>query len=322
MRKLLIIILVIGIIYCAFYFTKDYLISSFVNKTVSKFLGVPVEISGYSWDIMNSTLRIKDCKIYNPEGFPKGLLVDIQDINCEYDLTFLLKKELHLMIFELSLKELVVIKDKEGKFNIDALGFVQKDQAEQKPMHIDVLKFDVGKVIYKDYSLGDKPLIQVRHVNLKNTYKNINSAEQLSLLIFSDALKSMAIKGLKLYGLSVIAGVYLLPVGAVAILTDNDSASADFNIIYETGYKLSLEAVDALGDVIKQDMSHGVIKGTVHGVDVTVKILQKQSTILNIDVSARSFFFPKPAIAEGLLYEIAEKIIDKQKTDKTKEIQP
>lgn len=308
MKKLFIIILIIGIIYCAFYFTKDYLISSFVNRTVSKFLGVPVEISGYSWDLVNSAVRIKKCEIYNPEGFPKGLLVDIQDIKCEYDLTLLLKKELHLTLFELSLKELIVIKDKKGKFNIDALSFVQKQPVEQKPMHIDVLKFDVGRVIYKDFSVGDKPLIQVRHVNIKDTYKNINSAEQLSLLVFSGALKSMAITGLKIYGLAVITGVYFLPVEAAVILTDKDSVSADFNILYESAYKISLEVIDELGDVVKQDMSKGIIWGKVHGADVVVRILQKKDVALNINISARSFFFPKPAIAEGVLYEIAGKI--------------
>jgi len=314
MKKFLIILLSIAIIYCAFYFTKDYLISNFVNRAITKFLGVQVEISGYSWDIVNSAVRIKDCRIYNPESFPKGLLVDIQDINCEYDLTLLLRKELHLTIFELSLKELIVIKDKNGKFNIDALNFVQRQQIEQKPMHIDVLKLNVDKVIYKDYSLGDKPLIQLRHVNVRNTYKNINSAEQLSLLIFSDALKSMAITGLKIYGLAVITGVYFLPVEAVVILTDKDSVSADFNMIYASAYKISLEVVDELGDVVKQDISKGIIRGKVHGVDVGVRILQKQDAVLNISVSARSFLFPKPAIAEGVLYEITGKITDKQKT--------
>lgn len=318
MKKLFIIILIIAIICSAVYFTKDYLINSYINKTVSKFLGVPVEISGYSWDIINSTMRIKDCRIYNPEGFPRGLLVDIQNINCEYDLTLLLKKELHLTLFELSLKELIVIKDKKGKFNIDALSFVQKQAAEQKPMHIDVLKFDVGKVVYEDFSAGDKPLIEVRHVNISNTYKNIDSAQRLSLLVFSDALKSMAIKGLKVYGLAVITGVYFLPVEAAAILTDKDSVVADFDIVYESAYKLSLEAVDEFGDVVKQDMSKGIISGKVHGVNVTVKILQKENTKLNISVSARSFFFPKPSIAEGILYEITQKIADKQKSDKNK----
>ncbi len=316
MKKLFIIIVVIAIIYSAFYFTKDYLINSYVNKTVSKFLGVPVEISGYSWDILNSSLRIKECKIYNPEGFPKGLLVDIQNLNCEYDLTLLLKKELHLTLFELSLKELIIIKDKKGKFNIDALSFVQKQQSDQKPMHVDVLKFDVDKVVYKDFSSADKPLIQVRHVNIRNTYRNIENPEQLSLLIFSGALKSMAITGLKIYGMAVLTGVYFLPVEAAVILTDKDNVTGNFDIIYESAYKLSLETLDELGDVVKQDMSKGIIQGKVHGVDVGIKILQKKDAALNISVSARSFFFPKPAIAEGLLYEITEKITAKQKSDK------
>jgi len=319
MKKLFIIILIIGAIYCAFYFTKDYLISSFVNRTISKFFGVPVEISGYSWDMINSTVRIKDCKIYNPKGFPKGLLVDVRGINCEYDLTLLLKKELHLTLFELNLKELIVIKDKKGKFNIDSLSFVQKQQVEQKPMHIDLLKLGVGKVIYKDYSLGAKPLIKVRHVNIKKTYKNIKNAEQFGLLVFSDALKSMAITGLKIYGLAVITGTYFLPVEAVVMLTDKDSVAADFNIIYESAYKLSLEAVDVLGDIVKQDMAKGIIQGRVHGVDVTVKILQKEGNGLNINVSARKLFFPKPSIAEGLLYEITEKITGVQETLKPKD---
>lgn len=313
MKKLLIIIIIIAIIYTAFYFTKDYLINSYINKTVSKFLGVPVEISGYSWDILNSTLRIKNCKIYNPEGFPQGLLVDIQNINCEYDLTLLLKKQLHLTLFKLSLKELIVIKDKKGKFNIDALSFVQKQASDQKPMHVDVLKFDVDKVVYKDFSLTDKPFIQVRHVNIKNTYRNIENPEQLSLLIFSGALKSMAITGLKLYGLAVLTGVYFLPVEAAVIITDKDYVSNNFDILYESAYKLSLEALDALGDVVKQDMSKGIIYGKVHGVDIVVKILQKKDAVVNISVSARSFFFPKPAIAEGLLYEIAQKITDNRR---------
>ncbi len=183
-------------------------------------------------------------------------------------------------------------------------------------MHIDVLKFEVGKAVYKDFSLGGKPFIEVRDVNTKNTYKNINSAEQLSLLIFSEAVKSLAIKGLKTYGLAIITGVYFLPVEAAAILTSKDNVAADFNIIYESAYKISLEVVDEFGDIVKQDMSTGIIIGKVHGVNVTARILQKEDGKLNISVAARSFFFPKPTIAEGVLYEIAGKIADKQKTEK------
>lgn len=289
-----------------------------VAAGATQLTGAAVRIDGLSFDIFNSSIHINGFKMYNPAGFPKEILTDIPKIEVEYDLSALLKKRLHLPWVEIDLKEVVVIKNKEGRLNVNSLKFAQKKeqlqaQAKQKkqkiiPMHIDLLRLNIGKVIHKDLSRGEKPSVEVYNINIKKTYKNITGATQLVTLMLAASLEQTVIKGAEIYGIAAVVGVAVLPVGVASVFIGQDSAKADFDTNYERAYKVSLEALDELGDIIKTDERAGSIKGQIHGIEVVIKISKNTEKKIDIAVSARKYMLPKPNIAEGVLYEISQKL--------------
>lgn len=316
-RKVITGIFIIVFIYLIALF-KNILIKSIVTAGATQVTGAAVRIEDLSFDIFDSSIHINGFKMYNPAGFPKEIFIDIPKIQVEYDLSALLKKNLHLPWVEIDLKEVSVIKNKEGRLNVNSLKFAREKEKPQLPdkqetqkiipMHIELLKLNIGRVIHEDFSRGEKPFIEVYDININKTYKNITSVAQLITLILTESLKLTAIKGAEIYGVAAVVGVAALPVGVASVLIGHDSAKADFQTNYERAYKVSLEATDKLGDIVKSDERAGNIKGRIQGTEVVIKISKDTEKKINIVVSARKYMLPKPEIAEGLLYEITQNL--------------
>ncbi|MFA5356649.1 MAG: hypothetical protein WC301_04520 [Candidatus Omnitrophota bacterium] len=316
-RKFIVAAIIISAIYSALAY-KDILIRSFVATTATQIIGANVTIQGLSFDMLDSSIHIKGLKVYNPEGFPREVFLDIPKIEVEYDLSALLKKDLHLVSAEIVLKEIVVIKDKQGRLNVNALKTDQKKKGLQDeagpgtrkvmPMRIDFLKLDIGRLVNKDLSRGDKPVLHAYNINIKKAYKNITGVRQLMNLMLVESLKPAAIKGAQIYGVTALAGAVALPVGVASALIIQDSAKAVFEVSYEKAYQVSLDAADELGDIIKADQRQGYIKCRIQGIDVVVRVSKGPDNRINISVSARKYIFPRLKTAEGLLYEISRKL--------------
>jgi uncharacterized protein involved in outer membrane biogenesis len=320
MKKLITIIGVIIIFLIAAVIFKDQLIKTAITTGATNVVGAPVKIKKFSLGIFNQTIRIKDFKIFNPEGFPEGVLVDMPEISVDYDLSALLKKNLHFKKLVIDLKEVGIYKNKDGKLNVDSLKIVEQGQkptkgAEEKeepsepmPMQIDVLTLKMGKVVYKDLSAGEKPSVEVFDIGISKTYENITSAQKLATLILAEPMKKTAIKGAKIYGVTAILGTALLPVGVAAVLIGKDSYQADFALAYDKVYSTSVKVVKQMGKLTKEDKNKGVIKGKVSGSNITVKLERKTQKSVQVTVSARKLLIPKPKVAGGVLHEITEKL--------------
>ena len=203
---------------------KDQIIRVAVTIGATQVVGAPVHIDGMSVGIFRQSVRVKGFKMYNPAGFPRGLMIDIPAISVGYDLPALLKGDLHLPLLVLDLKEMIVVKNKEGKLNVDALKVAQKgkDQQEQKPakampLRIDVATLNLGKVIVKDYTKGERPQVQSYDIGVHNkTFRDIKSAEQFAALVMVQAMGPTALKNAAIYSAASFLGVAILPLGAAA----------------------------------------------------------------------------------------------------------
>ncbi len=320
MKKVLLIAVIILIALSVIAVLKDQFIKNTITIATSQVTGAPATINNFSMSIIKQTVAIKDFKLYNPPGFPREVLVDIPTIRVALVLGDILKKKIHFKEIEIALKELVIIKDKDGKLNVDALKVAeepqkpkeetaQKQAAEQMPIQIDVLKLTIGKIIYKDYSKGKTPKVEVYDLGGKEkTYQNITSAQQLVALIFSEAMKGTAIKGAKIYAASAILGVGFLPAGVAVTLMGKDSAQNDFNIPFEKVYAAALNTVQALGQVKSENKDSGIIKVLIDKDDVTIKVQQTTEKTTRIMVQARRLLLPQPQIAGGVLQQISDKL--------------
>lgn len=312
MKKIFIIFLIAALTLAVLGISKDRLIKSTVILAASKVLGVKVQMAGFSLGIAKPAIRIRGLKLYNPQGFPKEPMVDIPKVSVGYDLGALLKKKLHLNRVEFDLNEMTVARSKDGRLNVDELKVAKKEEKPPEPiaLQIDYLSLSIGRVVYKDFSRGEKPSIEIFEVNIKNKiFKNIGSAQQLASLILLEALKPTAIKGAKVYALSGLAGVSVFsPVGAALVLAGKDSAQASFDESYDKVYEISLEVMKEGGKVQFEDVSAGDIRGEVNKVNVTVKIIKKDAKTVQVSVAARKYLLPKPQVASSVIYQIAEKL--------------
>lgn len=321
-RNIWVIVTVVVVLFVLGLF-KDQALKFAVARGTSQVTGAPVRIDGFALGILSQSVRIKGFKLYNPEGFPKGVMLEFSEISVKCDVPALLKGKLHVPAATIDLKEMTVIKNKEGQLNVDAMKFVQKAEAAKKPaekkdkpapapeiaMRIDKLFLNVGRVVYKDYSQGEEPLVQVFDVGLSDkTYENINSAQQLAALITASALKSTAIKSAGVYGAATLLGVGFLPAGVAGALIGKDHTGGTFQKNLSTVYEAALKVLEGSGQVNSKDKESGLIKATVDGADVTVKLTELGRSETQVTVSARKLLIPRPETAAGILYKIEQKL--------------
>ncbi|MDD5432110.1 MAG: hypothetical protein PHO70_03885 [Candidatus Omnitrophica bacterium] len=311
-NKLKMLIAIIIIAFLCIAVGKDILVKSATTVVASSIAGAPVNIGWMSLGIFRQGVRIDNFKMYNPDNFPKGIMIDIPKVIVRCNPLTFLSGKIHLTEVDFVLKEIILVKNKEGKMNVDELSVVkQQRQASQKKskemsLQIDLCKLNMGRLIMKDYSLGPEPVIKVYEINLVKEYKNITNAQQLTALILSEPMKAAGIQGAKIYGVSALAGVAFLPVAVGATFLGKDNAEANFEIAYDKVYEASLLVLKRNSRITREDKASGVIQGDSDLLGaLTVKLLQEKKGIW-VTVTARKFMLPKPEIAGGILYEISE----------------
>jgi hypothetical protein len=186
---------------------KDFLIKTAVIAAAKSAVGVNVTMQKFSVGFVRQSATVRGMKVYNPKGFPSGApMADIPEIDVTLDGAALMKGELHVPRMRLILKEIRLIKNRDGLLNVNALQFAQKDNAKNadksaassaKPapapeikMRIDELVLGIGKVIMEDYTSGkDKPEVTVFDMNMKErTIRDIKSQNELAAAVFFQAL--------------------------------------------------------------------------------------------------------------------------------------
>ncbi|MEW6100818.1 MAG: hypothetical protein AB1481_00790 [Candidatus Omnitrophota bacterium] len=318
-KKSLVFILVVLLCVLGLGVVKDELLKGIITVTATKVVGAPVRIEGFSLGIFSQKVVVTGFKLYNPKGFPEGLIVDLPKASVKLNLLSLLEGRLHLRELTVELRELGLTKNIEKKLNVDSLAITEeaaskpkegekKKSSRQMPMHIDVFNLSMGRVVYKDYSQGAEPSVQVYDINIKKTYKNIKSAQQLVLVVLTEPMRAAGIKGATIYGLSALAGVGMLPAVAVISLTGQDSVQAQLNFAFDRVYAKALDVLKKSGSIKSEDKAGGIIKAVVDSADVAVKLNKVSPRATEITVSARRYLVPKREIASGIVYKITEEL--------------
>ena len=266
-------------------------------------------MDGFQLNILSSTIHISGFKMYNPSGFPEGILVSCPKIKVIYDRASLFKQKRHLLLVEIDLKEIGLTKNKGGVLNVDSLKMVEKSKSSPPtPIQIDLVTLSIGKIVYKDYTAGTEPSVRVYDVNRQKSYKGIPTAQQLVLLVLAEPMKAAAIKNAKIYGVSMLTGVAALPVAVAATFIGKDYVQQIIDASFEHVYEVSFEVVKRMGRITKEDVSGGVIKANINGARVALILRKSADNKTEITISARKYMFPKMDIAGGVLYQIVDEL--------------
>ena len=285
-----------------------------VGAVASQVVGTRVEVGGLGVGLLDQSVTIRGFRMHNPAGFPPGLMVDLPLVHVACDLPAILGGTLHLRQVDVQLKEIGLVKNSDGKLNVDSLKVAQQKDgkgdvaSEPMKMQIDLLNVAMGRIVSKDYSIGGPPSVQVHDINLKKSYKDITSAEQLALLILSEPMKQAGIKGAAIYGAAMLTGVGIIPVAAMALFGSKDSIEDRINVPLDRLFGISVETLKRMGTVKQEDQAAGAITAEASGATVTIRLKPDPKGGTSITISARKFMLPKPDVAGGVLYEIQQRL--------------
>ncbi len=179
-------------------FFKNWIVRSAVSKAITSVAHVPVRIGATDVRLMATSILLKDIKVENPSGFPERGMLDIGQIYIDFESKDLGKGVAHFEELRLDLRELTVIRNRDGKLNIDSLKPTGgKSGKEGKPAEkgnapkllIDRLYLSIGRVVYKDYSAGGAPEVQTFDINIKDrAYANVENPNEIMSLLMVEAL--------------------------------------------------------------------------------------------------------------------------------------
>lgn len=320
------ILLVIGIILLAVIVLKDMIIKTSVTTIGSNVIGAPIKLGSFSSSIFTQKVQMKNFKLYNPPGYPDEVFVDIPEVTVKYDLPAMItQKKLHFPLIVFNLKEVVIIRDKDGKLNVDALKAAaeSKDKGEKveekpdatkkeamMPLVIDEMRLNMGRVVVKDYTKGETPVIQAYDLNLEDkVFKDINGVNHLVTVIMMQALGPTAMKSAGMYAAATVLGVGFLPAGVAGMILADDDSVKEFNQSVDKVYATALGLIKSIGELKNEDKAKGTITAKVSGVDVTLTIAKSETGKgTSVKVAARKMMIPKPEIAAGVLYQLGEKL--------------
>lgn len=168
-----------------------------IGTALSKASHVPVRIGSTNVSLLSSSINLKNIKFLNPRHFPERLMMKIQQVFINFEPASLFRGQAHFEEVRLSVQEIIVIKNREGVVNVEAMkpkegtgkkGAAPKEGKEMK-IKIDKLYLTIGRVVYKDYSVGPTPKVEVFEIGLQNReYRNIENPTALVNLIMFEAL--------------------------------------------------------------------------------------------------------------------------------------
>lgn len=308
---------------------KDRVIKSAIIRLGPSAIGTKIKLGHFSLGVFTQKISLKDLALFNPPGFPDEAFLTIPEITVKSNLWALLRGQIHLPLVVVNVHELIVVKNKDKKLNVDALASsvqppaqregqsseppVKKQTPGMPDLKIDLLKLNVDRVIFKDFTKGDSPAVRVYDVGLKNkTIKNVNGVNQLITSIIVQAMGPTAIKGAGIYAAAAVMGVGFLPAGVLGIIVAKDDSAIELEIDAKEAFDICLKYVELKGKLKKQHRLEGEILAKVDGHDLKFEIKKTEKKTVKITVTARKMLVPKPAMAGGVLYQIEQMLSERK----------
>lgn len=188
---------------------RNQVIKAGISMGTKQVTGLNLEIAKLDVELSKTFVEVAGLRLENPAGFEDRTMIDLPLVYINYHLGDILKGNIHLEDLKLHLKEVTIIRNKDGKLNLDSLNVAKKAKtgetpppakpaepgkpAPAPPIQIDNLELKIERVIFKDYSMSAEPIVQTFDVNINEQHKNITDPDNLVKLIISKALRNTTI---------------------------------------------------------------------------------------------------------------------------------
>lgn len=236
-RIIVILVVVLAVVLAA----RNVIVKFVVEKGVEAATGLPLNIQKLDLGLSATHIEISGLNLLSSKEFNNEVMFSSPEIFVDYDLGAILRGKIHLEDIRLDFERLVIIKNKEGNMNLDALkpktGEEGKEAPAQKPkeggaqtkaepprVKIDHLEIKVGKIIYKDYSQGPEPVIKEYNVNISEEMNNVTDPQNLLGVIAAQAMAKTALTSLGDFNIDAFKGELVVPEEAVNMIKNQVDA--------------------------------------------------------------------------------------------------
>jgi hypothetical protein len=184
------VILLAGI----FVITKHLKIGEIVESQIEQSLGINVSIEKIEFSPLLAHIGLSGITIHNPGGFEEEELAYIDAIHFVFDpIEIITSKKPNIYLLGLGLKRLNIIKNKEGKVNIEEINPLRNNDAakqDKTPFYFDVIVLSVGQVRFVDYS-GPNKKEHIYPIGIKNaTFVSLKNEQEVIRLIVLKAIEN------------------------------------------------------------------------------------------------------------------------------------
>jgi hypothetical protein len=203
-------------------------------------------------------ITVSGLKIFNPPNFDEKILADIPLIKIDFKARTLFEEGNFFDKILLHIKEINVIKNKEGLTNISQMkAFTPKDKPKENgPFLAEKYIVEIEKAKKIDYSQGKEPVIKEVELNINEEYKNVKKPESI--------LKAI---GFKLYfnGKFQDLGINVQNIQKelVKLAEENEKLRAEFD-------KITKERMEAVKEAIQEKVE-----------DIKAKASEVKETMIN-----------------------------------------
>ena len=167
---------------------RNSIVQSLLEQQLRAETGMEVDIGGIDVGVRAPTLRIENLRIYNPQGFDRGMFVDIPAVTLEYDAAALKHRQLRLRVLRVDVFEIHFVRNREGLNNLQHLRAQSRRLHQGPPSWLDMefegiddLRLEVGRFKYTDNkdSRSDELWLGIRNA----AFKNVKSVDDLQPFI-------------------------------------------------------------------------------------------------------------------------------------------
>jgi hypothetical protein len=193
----------------AFAIIKHLKIKDIVEREIEQQLGINVTIKKVGYSPFLTHIFLEGVTIHNPDGFKEKELAYLNSIHLVWDPgDMIILKKPNIYLCGIDLERLNIIKNKQGKVNIEELMPVKDGGSapeDNTPFFFDVLVLSIAKVTYTEYTYSGTNTHSFLIGMKDQTFVNLQDENKVVKLIIYKAIQNTDIA--KMINLTIMPGL-------------------------------------------------------------------------------------------------------------------
>lgn len=351
MKKIIKAILIVFLFLGGIYLAKDRVLSLVVPHVISRMLGSTVRVEHVSLSISEQSLVVEGLEVFNPEGFPKQIMLDVPLIHAHIDIDSFFQYRLYISSLKVNIETINIHFNSKQMSNIQYMidnRFAQ--DIHLWPYRVDHLALVLGQVRVEDLKNIEKPKVSLHNIFNYHVYEDVSDVDYLGTALVIDAIKMASIKGLTLQGIEsfsdkmlgpvkkagsyvgldpltevvpisamTVTKVLFLPFESISTVFGGGTLKVCFATDVDRTYQGALNVLQKYGTIIKNDKKNGELVAKVQAIKISVRV-KAITGGTELVVVAREGKASKVHFSRALVYYLARDLAQDYPVHSTKSV--